>query len=212
MLLLGRLIARGGAVCKPLRAFRPRRCMASTAAPARGFFADQPRVSQDAFVADNATLVSKVEIGEGSSIWYNCVLRGDVASIKVGRNTNIQDGTVIHVASATAKRDKIDTVIGDNVTVGHMALLHACTLEDNSFVGMKACVMDGARVRSNGMLAAGALLTPGKTVGSGELWAGSPAKLMRRLSDAEVQAIADSAESYCEVAAEFLEEQRRAVC
>jgi len=123
-------------------------------------------------------------------------------SIEIGRNTNIQDGTVIHVASEQqGTKGKLNTIIGDGVTVGHMALLHACKIEDNAFVGMKACVMDGAVVRSHGMLAAGALLTPGKIVGGGELWAGQPAKLMRKLTEKEIENIYNSAENYAILAA-----------
>eukprot|EP00465_Bigelowiella_longifila_P000261 CAMPEP_0185281186 /NCGR_PEP_ID=MMETSP1359-20130426/66576_1 /TAXON_ID=552665 /ORGANISM="Bigelowiella longifila, Strain CCMP242" /LENGTH=184 /DNA_ID=CAMNT_0027876589 /DNA_START=338 /DNA_END=892 /DNA_ORIENTATION=- len=156
----------------------------------------------DAFVAKGAILVQNVKVGERSSIWYNSVLRGDVASIEIGRNTNIQDGTVIHVASEQqGTKGKLNTIIGDGVTVGHMALLHACKIEDNAFVGMKACVMDGAVVRSHGMLAAGALLTPGKIVGGGELWAGQPAKLMRKLTEKEIENIYNSAENYAILAA-----------
>eukprot|EP00471_Norrisiella_sphaerica_P014240 CAMPEP_0184494342 /NCGR_PEP_ID=MMETSP0113_2-20130426/28480_1 /TAXON_ID=91329 /ORGANISM="Norrisiella sphaerica, Strain BC52" /LENGTH=185 /DNA_ID=CAMNT_0026880065 /DNA_START=213 /DNA_END=770 /DNA_ORIENTATION=+ len=164
---------------------------------------DSPLVHKDAFVAPGATLIQNVSVGEGSSIWYNCVLRGDVAGIRIGKNTNIQDATVIHVSSSKEGKSRIDTVIGDGVTVGHMALLHACTIEDHAFVGMKACVMDGAIIKTHGMLAAGALLTPGKTVGSGELWAGSPAKLMRKLSEKEIKNIYSSANDYADLAKQY---------
>lgn len=158
--------------------------------PYRGIM---PRIDPAAFIAPGAVVIGDVEIGAESSVWFGCVVRGDVNKIRIGKRTNIQDGTVIHVASgeqpvsATSKipRDGYPTLIGDDVTVGHMALLHACTIESNAFVGMKSAVMDGARVESWGMLAAGALLTAGKTVKSGQLWAGSPAKFWRELSDAD---------------------------
>ena len=157
-----------------------------------------PQIATDAFIAANATVIGDVEIGAGSGIWFGCVLRGDVHSIRIGRMTNIQDGTVIHVSSG-----KAGTSVGDGVTVGHMAVLHACTLEDDSFVGMKACVMDFAVVESGAMVAAGALVAPGKRVRRGELWAGSPARLMRQLSEEEMAYFKTSAEHYAELARSY---------
>ena len=144
-----------------------------------------------------------MEIGPESSIWFGCVLRGDSNTISVGARTNIQDGTIIHVNHEREGAAGIRTVIGSDVTVGHMALLHACTIEDRAFIGMKACIMDGVVVESGGMVAAGALVTPGKRVRKGELWAGSPAKLMRPLSDKEMAYFAYSAKHYCDVAASY---------
>lgn len=163
--------------------------------PYRGI---QPTIAPDAFIADNAVIIGDVEIGAGSSIWFGCVLRGDVNSIRIGQNTNIQDGTVVHV-SRTGK----GTQIGDGVTVGHLALLHDCRVEDGAFVGMKACLMDGAYLESGAMLAAGGLLTPGKRIPSGELWAGNPAKLLRPLSVAEKEMIPNSATHYAALATEY---------
>lgn len=157
-----------------------------------------PTIASDAFIADTAVIIGDVEIGAGSSIWFGCVLRGDVNNIRIGRNTNIQDGTVVHV-SRTGK----GTQIGDGVTVGHLALLHDCRVEDGAFVGMKACLMDGAHLESGAMLAAGGLLTPGKRIPSGELWAGNPAKLLRPLSVAEKEMISNSATHYAALAAEY---------
>src|SRR5262249_26221278 len=141
-----------------------------------------------------------------ASIWFGCTLRADGNSVRVGARTNIQDGTVIHVDSQPdggRGRAGFCATIGTDVTVGHMALLHACTLEDGSFVGMKACVLDGAGVETCGMLAAGALLTPGKRVGRGELWAGTPAKLMRPLTQAELAYFPESVRIYCALAATY---------
>lgn len=157
-----------------------------------------PRVDASAFVAPGATLIGDVEIGAEASIWYNCVLRGDVNAIRIGARTNIQDGTMIHVS-----RIGRGTHIGDDVTVGHMALLHDCTLEDLCFVGMQACVMDGAVVESGAMVAAGSLVTPGRRVPAGELWAGRPAKLLRPITPAERTDIRDSADRYARLAAEY---------
>src|SRR5262245_44585675 len=162
-----------------------------------------PKIAPDVFIAETAVVIGDVEIGAGSGIWYGCVIRGDSNSIKIGARTNIQDGTIIHVNHEREGAAGTRTTIGSDVTVGHMALLHACTLEDGCFIGMKACVMDGAVVESGAMVAAGALVTPGKRVKKGELWAGSPARLMRTLSEAELKYFAYSAKHYCEMAASY---------
>lgn len=137
-----------------------------------------PEIHQSAFIAPNAVVVGDVTIGANTGFWFNCVARGDMNEIRIGANTNIQDGTIIHVDSKT-----FGTFIGDNVTVGHMCLLHACTLEDNCMVGMQATVMDGSVVESGALVAAGALVPPGKQVKADELWAGSPAKCLRKVND-----------------------------
>ena len=165
-----------------------------------------PTIAGDAFIAANATVIGDVEIGALSGIWFGCVVRGDGNSIRIGERTNIQDGTVIHVnAERDGGRGAVGwrTTIGSDITVGHMALLHACTLEDGAFVGMKAVVMDGCVVEGQGMVAAGALLTPGKRVRKGELWAGSPAKLMRQMSAVEFEYLTYSARHYVELAAAY---------
>lgn len=163
--------------------------------PYRGIL---PRIAPDVFLADTAVIIGDVEIGAGSGIWFGCVLRGDVNVIRIGAQTNIQDGTVIHVS-----RHGKGTHIGDGVTVGHMALLHDCTIESGAFIGMKSCTMDGSVVESGAMLAAGALLTPGKRIPTGELWAGNPAKLLRPMSDAEKSMIPKSAENYVKLGQEY---------
>ena len=127
-----------------------------------------------AFIAETAILIGDVEVGEGASIWYHCVLRGDTNYIRVGARANVQDGTIVHV-----NRKTFPAIIGADVTIGHAAIIHACTLEDRAFVGMGATVLDGAVIEEGGMLAAGALLTPNKRIGRGELWQGSPARLAR---------------------------------
>ena len=165
--------------------------------PYRGIM---PKIHETAFIAPSASIIGDVEIGEGTNIWYNCVLRGDVYNIKIGKSTNIQDGTVIHTTS-----DFQGTYIGDGVTVGHSAILHACTVEDYGFVGMQACVMDGAVVEGMAMLAAGALLTPGKRVPRGQLWAGRPAKFMREMMEEENRYILWSAEHYRKLGQEHKE-------
>jgi carbonic anhydrase/acetyltransferase-like protein (isoleucine patch superfamily) len=177
--------------------------------PYRGIM---PKIHPTAFIAPGAVIIGDVEIGAGSSVWFGCVIRGDVNKVRIGSGTNIQDGTVIHVASgeqpvsATSKipTDGYPTTIGDNVTVGHMALLHACTVESRGFVGMKSVVMDGSKIESNGMLATGAMLTPGKVVASGTLWAGSPAKLWRELTEDDLAQFDLRAGQYARLAAEYL--------
>ncbi|HYD29771.1 MAG TPA: gamma carbonic anhydrase family protein [Azospirillaceae bacterium] len=153
-----------------------------------------PKIHPSAFIAPTAVIIGDVEIGEDTGIWFGCVIRGDVNEIRIGACTNIQDGTVIHVASKGQ-----GTYIGDGITVGHMALLHACTVESDSFIGMKACVMDGACVEAKAMVAAGALVTPGKRVKTGQLWAGNPAKFLRELREEELAYFPISAEHYAEL-------------
>ncbi len=158
-----------------------------------------PKIDDSAYIFHGAQIVGDVEIAADASIWHNCVLRGDVNYIRIGKRTNIQDGSVIHVSTHT-----YPTIVGDDVLVGHMVLLHGCVLKDNSFVGMGAIVMDNATVETDGMLAAGAMLTPGKTVKSGELWAGRPAKFMRKLSDEEITKNRKMAEHYRKLAEQHL--------
>ncbi len=157
-----------------------------------------PIIHDSAFIADTAVVIGDVEIGADSSIWFGTVVRGDVNVVRIGARTNIQDGVVIHVASRGQ-----GTFIGDDITIGHMALLHACTLESGCFVGMKACLMDGAYVESGAMVAAGALVTPEKRVRRGELWAGTPARPMRDLTAEEIEFFPRSAAQYVGLAATY---------
>lgn len=157
----------------------------------------EPRIGEGVFIADTARVIGDVHVGPHSSLWYGVVARGDVEKIRIGARSNIQDGSVIHVSSAG-----LGTFIGDDVTVGHMALLHACRVGNGGFVGMMACVMDGAVIEAGAMVAAGALVTPGKRVPTGELWGGSPARFMRVLREEEKAMMAESAERYVGVAAQ----------
>ncbi|HEX8400754.1 MAG TPA: gamma carbonic anhydrase family protein [Allosphingosinicella sp.] len=146
-----------------------------------------PRIHASAFVAPGARLIGDVEIGADASIWYNCVLRGDVNRIRIGARTNIQDGSVIHVDSPKPGSEAgLPTLIGEDVLVGHLAMVHGCLLHDRAFVGLGAIVMDGCEIESDAMLAAGAMLTPGKRIPSGQLWAGRPAKYVRDLTPQEL--------------------------
>jgi carbonic anhydrase/acetyltransferase-like protein (isoleucine patch superfamily) len=165
------------------------------------FAGKTPIIAPDAFVAPNATLIGDVVIGQGSSVWYGCILRGDYNVIRIGARSNIQDGCVVHIDSRTA-----GAIVGDDVTVGHMCLIHACTLESGCFVGNKATVMDGAVVESGAMVAAGALVTPHKRVPAGELWGGSPAKKLRDLTPEQRATLTLTAKAY----AAFAQEHRAA--
>lgn len=158
-----------------------------------------PKIDKTAFIAPTASIIGRVTIGKGSSIWFNSVLRGDVAEITVGDYTNIQDGTVVHVTNG-----EFPTHIGSYVTIGHKALLHACTIEDYSFVGMGSIIMDGAIVESGGWVGAGSLVTEGKIVRKDELWLGSPARFFRKLTEQEKEYIKISAENYRKYANDYL--------
>lgn len=141
-----------------------------------------PLLDPTAFVAPGAQIIGDVEIGPQASIWYNCVVRGDINAIRIGARTNIQDGSVIHVDSPKPGRSPgHPTLIGDDVLIGHMAMVHGCILRDRAFVGMGAIVMDGCELESDAMLAAGAMLTPGKRIPAGQIWAGRPARYLRDL-------------------------------
>jgi len=157
-----------------------------------------PRIASDAWIAPGAVIIGDVEIGSETNVWFGCVIRGDVNTIRIGKRTNIQDGTVVHVTRQTGP-----TRIGSGITIGHSALLHACTLEDGSFIGMHATVMDGAIVDKGAMVAAGALIAPRKHVPSGQLWAGNPAKFFRELKDEEKAFIPVSAQHYIDLAKEY---------
>jgi carbonic anhydrase/acetyltransferase-like protein (isoleucine patch superfamily) len=160
-----------------------------------------PQIDPSAFIAPGARLIGDVEIGPDASIWYNCVLRGDVNRIRIGARTNIQDGTVIHVDSPKAgDAEGHATIIGEDVLIGHLAMVHGCILHDRAFVGLGAIVMDGCAIESDAMLAAGAMLTPGKTIPARQLWAGRPAKYVRDLSAADLEGMRSGVAHYVELA------------
>ncbi|CAH8389577.1 unnamed protein product [Eruca vesicaria subsp. sativa] len=163
-------------------------------------FEKSPLVDKNAFVAPSASVIGDVQIGKGSSIWYGCVLRGDVNNISVGSGTNIQDNSLIHVAKTNLGGKDLPTSIGDNVTVGHSAVIHGCTVEDESFVGMGATLLDGVVVEKHAMVAAGSLVRENTRIPSGEVWGGNPAKFMRKLTDEEIAYISKSAENYINLA------------
>ena len=157
-----------------------------------------PRVAPDAFIAPGAAVIGDVEIGSETGIWFHCLVRGDLNIIRIGARTNIQDGAIIHVDTG-----EMATQIGDDVTVGHNAVIHACTLKDRAFVGISATVLDGAVIEEGGMLGAGGLLTPGKVIGRNELWVGAPAKLFRVMDEEERKKFDRNAVVYRDLARRF---------
>ena len=161
-----------------------------------------PIVHPDAFVAQNAAVIGDTHIGKNSGVWYGCVIRGDVNEIRIGEGTNIQDLTMIHCAELGQ-----GTYLGDNITVGHSAVLHACTIQDDALIGIQACVMDDCVVQKGAMLAAGALLTPGKIIPAGEVWAGRPAKKLRNVSARDLEFMQINRQRYVNLAAEYNAEQ-----
>ena len=166
--------------------------------PVWSFEGVSPTIAGNVWVAPTATVIGDVHLAEGVGIWWHCVLRGDTNAIRVGARTNIQDGTIVHVAAG-----KYPALIGADVSIGHACIIHACTLHDRAFVGMGATVLDGAVIEEGGMLAACGLLTPGKRIGPCELWAGAPAKLMRVMSAEERASWDQTAVHYVELAQRF---------
>ncbi|MBN1398466.1 MAG: gamma carbonic anhydrase family protein [Bacteroidetes bacterium] len=150
-----------------------------------------PVIHPSVFVAEGAKIIGDVEIKEKSSVWFNTIVRGDVNYIRIGECTNIQDNSVLHVTSKTAPLN-----IGSEVTVGHNAVLHGCTIEDRCLIGMGAVVLDGARICSNSVIAAGTVVLEGFNVPEGMLAAGVPAKIKRPLTGEEMQLLRKSAENY----------------
>ena len=172
----------------------------------RPYLEHVPVVGERVYVDPAASLIGDVVLGDDVSLWQGVVVRGDVNFIRVGARTNIQDGTIVHVShdGPHAKLGGFATVIGDDVTIGHKAIVHACRIEDAALIGMGAIVLDGAVVRKHGFVGAGALVTPGKVVGEGELWLGNPAKKVRMLSEAEIEALYYSAQHYVRLKDHYL--------
>ncbi len=154
-----------------------------------------PQMGKDCFIAENATIVGEVSMGDQCSIWFNAVVRGDVNYITMGNKVNVQDGAVIH-----GTYQKSATIIGNNVSIGHNALVHGCTIKDNVLIGMGSIVMDGCVVESNSIIAAGAVVTTGTHVPEGSVFAGMPAKKIKdistELSSGEIDRIANNYVKY----------------
>ncbi len=159
----------------------------------------RPSIDPSAFIAPGCRIIGDVTIGPDVSIWYNCVLRADVSRIVIGARTNIQDGSVVHCDGPMPGRpDGCPTIIGADVLIGHMAMIHGCTLADRAFVGLGAIVMNGATIGSEGMLGAGGLLTENKIIGPRELWAGRPARMVKDIDDAMAMGMAMGVAHYAE--------------
>lgn len=151
----------------------------------------EPKFGNNCFLAETAVVVGEVSMGDNCTVWFNAVVRGDVHSITIGNNTNIQDGAVIHCTYQKAK-----TVIGSNVSIAHNAIVHGCTIEDNVLIGMGAIIMDDAVIRTNSVIAAGAVILPGTVVESGSIYAGVPAKLVKGISEEMKAVIQRTAKNY----------------
>lgn len=157
----------------------------------------KPRIAPSAYVDEAAVVIGDVEIGEEASIWPLCVVRGDVQSIRIGARTNIQDGSVVHVThDSRFCPGGLATYIGNDVTVGHKVILHACTIEDTALIGMNTVIMDGAVVQSRVIVGAGSVVPPSRILESGYLYVGSPVKQMRALSERELEFLEYSAQNY----------------
>ncbi len=155
-----------------------------------------PRIHETAFVAEGAQVIGDVTIGAGSSVWYNAVVRGDVQPVTIGRNTNIQDNCTVH------SEPKVATVIGDDVSIGHNAVIHGCTIESGALVAMQATVLSGAVVGAGSVVGAGAVVGEGKVIPPRRLALGVPARVLRELNDQDVERVRLTAEHYAALAQE----------
>ena len=153
---------------------------------------DAPRVAPDAWVAESATVVGRVDLAAGANVWYGAVLRGDNEWITIGERSNIQDGSVLHTDSG------MPLTLGDNVTVGHQVMLHGCTVGDGSLIGIQAVVLNGAKIGRHCLVGAGALVTEGKEFPDGSMIIGSPARVVRQLTPAQIEGLRRSAQHYVE--------------
>ncbi len=168
------------------------------------FEGKHPQIHESAFVAPGACIIGDVTIGPEASVWFNCVLRGDIHRIVVGARSNVQDGSVFHVEGPRPDTDGSPTIIGEDCVIGHMALVHGATVDDRGFVGMGAIAMDDSHIGEGAMLAAGALLSPGKRIPAGELWIGRPAKFLRQRDAAQIEKTRFQSDRYVRLASRYL--------
>lgn len=164
---------------------------------------DSPQVADSAWVAESATVIGRVSIGENASVWFGSTLRGDSDRIEIGDDSNVQDGSVLHVDPGSP------LVLGRGVTIGHQVMLHGCHVGDHSLIGIQAVVLDGARIGRNCLVGAGSLVTSGKSFPDGSLIMGSPARLVRPLTPEQIEGLARSAQHYVENARRYRESLRR---
>ena len=171
----------------------------------RSFNNIEPKIDKTAYVDEQSTVIGNVTIGKDSAIWPQVVVRGDINSIKIGDRTNIQDGSILHVTHASEFCPSGYALsIGNDVTVGHSAVIHACTIKDTVLIGMGSIILDGATINSECMLAAGSLVGPGKELESGYLYVGSPAKKLRELSERELDFLLYSAKGYVDLKNQYM--------
>ena len=154
-------------------------------------------IDKSVFVADGAKVIGNVEIGKNSGVWFNAVIRADSDNVKIGENSNVQDNAVIHTSEGFGVQ------IGDNVTIGHGAIVHGCTIENNVMIGMGAIVLNGAIIEENSIIGAGTIVSQGKIIPAGSLAFGNPMKIVRQLTEQEIQSITDNATSYVNEAKEY---------
>jgi carbonic anhydrase/acetyltransferase-like protein (isoleucine patch superfamily) len=164
------------------------------------FLGSQPRVTNSSFIAPSADIIGDVVLGEETSVWFNCTIRGDVNYIRIGARSNVQDNTCIHVTNQTHP-----TIIGDKVTIGHSAMIHGCTIKDRVLIGIKSVILDGAVIEEDCIIAAGSLVPPGKTMPSGWLCMGSPAKPVRKLTDQEIESILQYSDNYVKYSRAYMQ-------
>lgn len=161
----------------------------------REVLGNKPKIGDNSFLAETAVIIGNVEMGKDCSVWYNAVIRGDVNFIKIGNKVNIQDNVMLHCTF-----EKFPLIIGNNVSIGHNAIVHGCTLKDNVLIGMGAIVMDDCLIEENSIIGAGSVVTQGTKVKSGEVWAGSPARKLKDISqellEGEVERIANNYVKY----------------
>lgn len=167
----------------------------------RKFGSHEPSVHESCYVAPSAQIIGRVTLGENVSIWDNAVLRGDEDEIVIGRNSNVQDLSILHNAA------DIPLVIGENVTIGHHVVLHSCTIGDNTLIGMGAIILDGAKIGRNCLIGAGALVTPNTVIPDGSMALGSPAKVVRELTPERIAATTANAQEYVRLSAIYREQE-----
>lgn len=157
----------------------------------------EPQVDESCYIAPGSVVVGEVIIGKNSSVWYHVVIRGDIAKIEIGENTNIQDGSIIHCKTG------IEVKVGKNVTVGHGVILHSCNIDDGCLIGMGAIILDGVKIEKNCLIAAGTLVTPNTIIQEGSLVMGNPGKVKRELTSEEITNLRNSAGHYLELAKDY---------
>ena len=179
----------------------------------RSHAGQHPKVAADVYIDPDSVVIGDVEIGEGSSVWPMTVIRGDIHRIRIGKRTSVQDGSILHVTHAGPYNpDGFPLIIGDDVTIGHKAMLHGCTIGNRILIGMAAVIMDGVQVNDEVIIAAGTLVPPGKVLESGYLYMGNPVRQARALTDKELKFFHYTSKRYVDLAAVYLGEERDDNC